>query len=80
VAPAAAAAAPTITTTSSSPTTALPRTVPQEAFEDFPNGAPRLQTVGIERPFSSGFPSPGIGGPRNVKRDLGAFLANRGEA
>ncbi|KAI0253452.1 hypothetical protein BJV78DRAFT_1281001 [Lactifluus subvellereus] len=38
-----------------------------------------LHTVGIER-LSSGFPSPGIGGPRNLKRDLGAFLANRGDS
>jgi hypothetical protein len=69
-------------TNTTSPTTALPRTaVPQEVFEGFPNGGvPRIQTVGIERPSSSGFPSPGIGGPRNVKRDLGAFLANRGDA
>jgi hypothetical protein len=69
------------TTTSTTPTTALSRTVPQETFEGFTNGGrPKLQTVGIERPSSSGFPSPGIGGPRNVKRDLGAFLANRGDA
>jgi hypothetical protein len=58
--------------------------VPQETtLEGFTTngvegGPTKLQTVGIDRPSSSGFPSPGIGGPRNVKRDLGAFLANRG--
>jgi hypothetical protein len=49
-----------------------------QEFENLPN-VPSLHTVGIER-LSSGFPSPGIGGPRNGKRDLGAFLANRGGA
>ena len=47
-------------------------------FEGFPNDL-GLQTAGIER-LSSGFPSPGFGGPRNGKRDMGAFLANRGDA
>ena len=55
---------------------AIPRTA--QEFEGFPRG-PSLHTGGIER-LSSGFPSPGIGGPRNIKRDLGAFLANRGDA
>jgi hypothetical protein len=50
----------------------------QQQFEGFPNDL-GLHTVGIER-LSSGFPSPGFGGPRNVKRDMGAFLANRGDA
>jgi hypothetical protein len=49
-----------------------------QGFEGCPNDL-SLHTVGIER-LSSGFPSPGIGGPRNVKRDLGAFLANRGDS
>ncbi len=73
-----ASAAP-LPTTSTTPSTALPRTAPQETFEGFTNKGPRLQTAGIERQ-SSGFPSPGIGGPRNGKRDMGAFLANRGDA
>jgi hypothetical protein len=73
---------PTTTTTNTTitPSTAPPRTVPQETFEGFTSTGPRLQTVGIERQPSSGFPSPGIGGPRNGKRDMGAFLANRGDA
>jgi hypothetical protein len=75
VAPAAPHSPTTTTTTSTT------HAVPQETFEGFTNGGlPRLQTAGIEQPSSSGFPSPGIGGPRNVKRDLGAFLANRGDA
>ena len=45
-------------------------------FEGFPSDL-GLHTAGIER-LSSGFPSPGFGGPRNGKRDMGAFLANRG--
>ncbi|KAI0297399.1 hypothetical protein BC826DRAFT_165458 [Russula brevipes] len=49
-----------------------------QEFENLPN-VPSLHTAGIER-LSSGFPSPGIGGPRNGRRDLGAFLANRGGA
>ncbi|KAN0134173.1 hypothetical protein V8E53_007945 [Lactarius tabidus] len=56
---------------------APPRATTQQ-FEGFPNDL-GLHTVGIER-LSSGFPSPGFGGPRNVKRDMGAFLANRGDA
>lgn len=53
---------------------------PTQRFEGFPNDLGlHLHTAGIER-LSSGFPSPGIGGPRNLKRDLGAFLANRGES
>ncbi|KAH9983822.1 hypothetical protein BJV74DRAFT_849407 [Russula compacta] len=55
---------------------AVPRTA--QEFGGFPRG-PSLHTGGIER-LSSGFPSPGFGGPRNGKRDLGAFLANRGDA
>ncbi|KAF8488927.1 hypothetical protein F5888DRAFT_1638912 [Russula emetica] len=71
----------TTTTTTITPPTALPRTAPQETFEGFTSKGPRLQTVGIEHQSSSGFPSPGIGGPRhNGKRDMGAFLANRGDA
>ncbi|KAH9047128.1 hypothetical protein EDB84DRAFT_1462880 [Lactarius hengduanensis] len=53
-----------------------PRTV--QEFEGFPSDL-GLHTAGIER-LSSGFPSPGIGGRRNGKRDMGAFLANRGDA
>ena len=49
-----------------------------QQFEGFPNDL-GLHTAGIER-LSSGFPSPGFGGPRNGKRDMGAFLANRGDA
>jgi hypothetical protein len=49
-----------------------------QQFEGFPNDL-GLKTAGIER-LSSGFPSPGFGGPRNGKRDMGAFLANRGDA
>jgi len=69
---------PASTTT---PSAAAPRQV--QEFEDLPpNGPTRLHTAGIER-LSSGFPSPGLGlgfgGPRNGKRDLGAFLANRGD-
>ena len=73
---------PTTTTmnTTITPSTALPRTAPQETFEGFTSKGPRLQTAGIERQSSSGFPSPGIGGRRNGKRDMGAFLANRGDA
>ena len=56
--------------------TPAPRTA--QGFEGFPNDL-GLHTAGIER-LSSGFPSPGIGGPRNGKRDMGAFLANRGDA
>jgi hypothetical protein len=57
----------------------LPHRAPRtQQFEGFPNDL-GLHTVGIER-LSSGFPSPGFGGPRNVKRDMGAFLANRGDA
>ena len=69
---------PTTTTTTITPSTAPPLTEPQETFEGFTSRGPRLQTVGLERQSSSGFPSPGIGGPRNGKRDMGAFLANRG--
>ncbi|KAH9954774.1 hypothetical protein BC827DRAFT_926849 [Russula dissimulans] len=57
--------------------TGLPRQA--QEFEDLPSNSPRLHTAAIER-LSSGFPSPGLGGPRNGKRDLGAFLANRGDA
>ncbi|KAN0116436.1 hypothetical protein V8E52_005817 [Russula decolorans] len=73
---------PTTTTTNTTITssTAPPLTAPQETFEGFTSKGPRLQTAGIERQSSSGFPSPGIGGRRNVKRDMGAFLANRGDA
>ncbi|KAH9025968.1 hypothetical protein EDB85DRAFT_1893635 [Lactarius pseudohatsudake] len=53
-----------------------PRTA--QEFEGFPSDL-GLHTAGIER-LSSGFPSPGIGGRRNGKRDMGAFLANRGDA
>jgi hypothetical protein len=70
-----ASAAPLPTTTNTNTTitpAAPPRTAPQET-----SSGPKLQTVGVERQ-SSGFPSPGIGGPRNGKRDMGAFLANRG--
>lgn len=77
---ASAAPLPTNTTTTITPPTAPPRTTLQETFEGFTGRGPRLQTVGIERQSSSGFPSPGIGGPRNGKRDMGAFLANRGDA
>lgn len=58
----------------------FPSPVPRTAQElgGFPNGPGVLQTVGIER-LSAGFPSPGLGGPRNGKRDMGAFLANRGD-
>ncbi|KAI0302822.1 hypothetical protein B0F90DRAFT_170641 [Multifurca ochricompacta] len=54
--------------------------VAEQEFEGFPSDL-GLHTVSIER-LSSGFPSPGIGGPRNGKRerDLGAFLANRGDS
>jgi hypothetical protein len=38
-----------------------------------------LHTAGLERLSSGGFPSPGLGGPRNGRRDMGAFLANRGD-
>ena len=58
------------------PAPAPPRATQQ--FEGFPNDL-GLHTAGIER-LSSGFPSPGFGGPRNGKRDMGAFLANRGDA
>jgi hypothetical protein len=60
------------------PVPAPPRSTTQQQFEGFPNDL-GLHTVGIER-LSSGFPSPGFGGPRNGKRDMGAFLANRGDA
>ncbi|KAH8992736.1 hypothetical protein EDB92DRAFT_1945144 [Lactarius akahatsu] len=53
-----------------------PRTA--QEFEGFSSDL-GLHTAGIER-LSSGFPSPGIGGRRNGKRDMGAFLANRGDA
>ena len=69
---------PPTTTTSITSSTAAPRTAPQGTFEGSTGKGPRLQTVGLERLPSSGFPSPGIGGPRNGKRDMGAFLANRG--
>ncbi|THH20336.1 hypothetical protein EW146_g1020 [Bondarzewia mesenterica] len=53
--------------------------VEEEEFEGFPRdmgfSSPRLPSV------ASGFPSPGLGGPRaHAKRDVGAFLANRGGA
>jgi hypothetical protein len=67
------------TTTTTTPPAALPRIAPQETLEGLTSRGPRLQTVGIEQPSSSGFPSSGIGGPRNGKRDMGAFLANRGD-
>ena len=70
----------TNTTTTITPPTAPPRTTPQETFDGFTGRGPRLQTVGIESQSSSGFPSPGIGGRRTGKRDMGAFLANRGDA
>lgn len=55
-----------------------PSTVPRAGQEgDGLKSGPSLHTAGIER-LSSGFPSPGLGGPRNGKRDMGAFLANRG--
>lgn len=57
-------------------TAPAPRTA--QEFEGFPSDL-GLHTAGIER-LSSGFPSPGIGGRRNGKRDMGAFLANRGDA
>ncbi|KAI9462881.1 hypothetical protein BJY52DRAFT_117178 [Lactarius psammicola] len=59
---------------------AVPAPAPRTAqeFEGFPSDL-GLHTAGIER-LSSGFPSPGIGGRRNGKRDMGAFLANRGDA
>ncbi|KAF8268572.1 hypothetical protein EI94DRAFT_1727364 [Lactarius quietus] len=60
------------------PTAPPPRAAAAQQFEGFPNDL-GLQTAGIER-LSSGFPSPGFGGPRNGKRDMGAFLANRGDA
>jgi hypothetical protein len=75
---ASAAPPPTTTTSTTTPSTAPPRTAPQETFEGLTSKGPRLLTVGIER--QSSFPSPGIGGPRNGKRDMGAFLANRGDA
>ena len=68
----------TTTTTNITPSMEPPSAAPQETSEGFTNRGPRLQTVGIERQSTSGFPSPGIGGPRNGKRDMGAFLANRG--
>lgn len=68
----------TTTTTNITPSVAPLRATPHETSEDFTSRGPRLQTVDIERQSSSGFPSPGIGGPRNGKRDMGAFLANRG--
>ena len=48
-----------------------------QEFGGLKNAPGPLHTAGIER-LSSGFPSPGLGGPRNGKRDMGAFLANRG--
>jgi hypothetical protein len=60
-----------------SPFASVPR-VAQE-LGGFSKGPSPLLTAGIER-LSSGFPSPGLGGPRNGKRDMGAFLANRGGA
>ncbi len=54
---------------------AVPRAGESDGFK---NGPSPLHTAGIER-LSAGFPSPGLGGPpRNGKRDMGAFLANRG--
>ncbi len=67
-------ASPVATQFSDAPS--APRTT--QEFEGAPNDL-GLHTVGIER-LSSGFPSPGFGGPRNGKRDMGAFLANRGDA
>jgi len=63
------------------PPAPTPTGVPRQAqeFEELPSNIPKLHTAAIER-LSSGFPSPGLGGPRNGKRDLGAFLANRGDA
>ncbi|KAH9059792.1 hypothetical protein EDB87DRAFT_744502 [Lactarius vividus] len=58
------------------PVAPTPRTA--QEFEGFPSDL-GLHTAGIER-LSSGFPSPGFGGRRNGKRDMGAFLANRGDA
>ncbi|KAI0258382.1 hypothetical protein BC834DRAFT_975201 [Gloeopeniophorella convolvens] len=52
---------------------------PPREFEGFPHGL-GVHTAGIEG-LAAGFPSPGIGGgARNGKRDMGAFLANRGGA
>ena len=65
-----------VATQFSDPAPVPPRAAQQ--FEGFPNDL-GLHTAGIER-LSSGFPSPGFGGPRNGKRDMGAFLANRGDA
>ena len=56
---------------------AVPRT--GLGFDGVMNGPSPLHTAGIER-LSAGFPSPGLGGPRNGRRDMGAFLANRGDA
>lgn len=62
------------------PPSPLASAVPRagQEFDGFKNGPSPLHTAGIER-LSSGFPSPGLGGPRNGKRDMGAFLANRGD-
>jgi hypothetical protein len=43
---------------------------PREEFEGFP----------IDNGGAFGFPSPGIGGVRSKSRDMGAFLADRGNA
>lgn len=61
----------------SSPFASVPRAT--QELDGFSKGPSPLHTAGIER-LSSGFPSPGLGGPRNGKRDMGAFLANRGDA
>jgi len=61
----------------SSPFASVPRAT--QELDGVSKSPSPLHTAGIER-LSSGFPSPGLGGPRNGKRDMGAFLANRGDA